>query len=141
MKNKRVVVAMSGGVDSSVVTCILKDQGYEVIGITMQLYAGTSNTLNSGKCCGGIDIKDAAKISRDLNFPHYVFDYTKEFRSGVIDDFASSYINGMTPIPCIRCNETVKFSNLLDIFLTFFLLYLLLGKNFSLFYIYHLFLK
>ena len=110
----RVVVAMSGGVDSSVVAANLKRDGYEVIGITMQLYANTSNTLNSGKCCGGIDIKDAAKISRDLNFPHYVFDYTKEFRSGVIDDFASSYINGMTPVPCIRCNETVKFSNLLE---------------------------
>ena len=109
----RVVVAMSGGVDSSVVAAALKREGYEVIGITMQLYASNSNTTNPGRCCGGIDIKDAAKVSRDLNFPHYVFDYEKEFKTGVIDDFTKSYVNGITPVPCIRCNETVKFSSLL----------------------------
>ena len=110
----RVVVAMSGGVDSSVVAAQLKKEGYEVIGITMQLYSDESPSAIPGKCCGGTDIKDAIKISRDLNFPHYVFDYQAEFKSSVIDDFAYSYSNGLTPIPCIKCNETVKFSNLLN---------------------------
>ncbi len=110
----RVVVAMSGGVDSSVVAAQLKKEGYEVIGITMQLYSDESPNAIPGKCCGGIDIKDAIKVSRDFNFPHYVFDYQTEFKNNVIDDFVDSYSNGLTPIPCIKCNETVKFSNLLN---------------------------
>ena len=113
-KNTRVVVAMSGGVDSSVVAAKLKTEGYDVIGITMQLYSSDVSNSKTGKCCGGIDINDAIKVSRDFNFPHYVFDYEDEFKKGVIDEFTKSYINGLTPVPCIRCNETVKFSNLLD---------------------------
>ena len=113
-KNTRVVVAMSGGVDSSVVAAKLKTEGYDVIGITMQLYSSDVSNSKPGKCCGGIDINDAIKVSRDFNFPHYVFDYEDEFKKGVIDEFTKSYINGLTPVPCIRCNETVKFSNLLD---------------------------
>ena len=110
----RVVVAMSGGVDSSVVAAQLKTEGYQVIGITMQLYANPSFKSKPGKCCGGVDIKDAIKISSDFNFPHYVFDYQSEFKFGVINDFVESYHSGLTPVPCIKCNETVKFSNLLD---------------------------
>ena len=113
-KNTRVVVAMSGGVDSSVVAAKLKTEGYDVIGITMQLYSGNVSNNKPGKCCGGVDINDAIKVSRDFDFPHYVFDYEDEFKKNVIDDFTNSYVNGLTPVPCIRCNETVKFSNLLD---------------------------
>ena len=92
-KNTRVVVAMSGGVDSSVVAAKLKTEGYDVIGITMQLYSSDVSNSKPGKCCGGIDINDAIKVSRDFNFPHYVFDYEEEFKKGVIDEFTKSWRN------------------------------------------------
>ncbi len=110
----RVVVAMSGGVDSSVVAAMLKNEGYDVIGITLQLYDHGKSVNKKGACCAGSDIKDAKRIAEQIGIPHYVFDYEKEFKKNVIDDFARSYINGETPIPCVRCNETVKFNDLLN---------------------------
>lgn len=110
----RVVVAMSGGVDSSVVAGLLARQGYEVIGITLQLYDHGAAIARKGACCAGQDIHDARSVAERLGIPHYVLDYESRFRQSVIDDFADSYVRGETPIPCIRCNQRVKFRDLLD---------------------------
>ena len=113
-EDTRVVVAMSGGVDSSVVAAELAQQGYDVVGITLQLYDHGAALAKKGACCAGRDIHDARRIAEDLNFPHYVLDYENRFREAVIDDFAESYLAGATPVPCIRCNERVKFKDLLQ---------------------------
>ncbi|MCW0233770.1 MAG: tRNA 2-thiouridine(34) synthase MnmA [Ferrovibrio sp.] len=110
----RVVVAMSGGVDSSVVAGLLKREGYDVIGITLQLYDHGAAIAKKGACCAGQDIHDARQVAERLGIPHYVLDYESRFRQAVIDEFAESYVNGETPIPCIRCNQRVKFRDLLE---------------------------
>ncbi|MDA5193023.1 tRNA 2-thiouridine(34) synthase MnmA [Govanella unica] len=110
----RVVVAMSGGVDSSVVAALLKEQGYDVVGITLQLYDHGMAIQKKGACCAGQDIYDAAQVAERIGIPHYVLDYESRFRESVIDEFADSYIRGETPIPCVRCNQTVKFRDLLS---------------------------
>ena len=112
-ENKRIVVAMSGGVDSSVVAAILSDQGYDVIGITLQLYDHGKTIEKKGACCAGSDIYDAKLVASQLNIPHYVLDYESRFKEKVIDDFVNEYLSGNTPIPCVRCNQTVKFNDLL----------------------------
>ncbi len=109
----RVVVAMSGGVDSSVVASLLHEQGYDVVGITLQLYDHGEAIAKKGACCAGQDIYDAKRVAEECGFPHYVLDYEDKFRQSVIDDFADSYLRGETPIPCVRCNQTVKFRDLL----------------------------
>ncbi len=109
----RVVVAMSGGVDSSVVAAMLHEEGYEVIGITLQLYDHGAAIQKKGACCAGQDIHDARRVAESLGIPHYVLDYESRFRDSVIDDFADSYLRGETPVPCISCNQTVKFKDLL----------------------------
>src|SRR3954469_17297051 len=108
----RIVAAMSGGVDSSVTAALLKRQGYDVVGVTLQLYPGT--VAKKGACCAGKDIYDAKRVAEALAIPHYVLDYESRFRRNVIQDFADSYAKGETPIPCVRCNEKVKFADLLD---------------------------
>ena len=110
----RVVVAMSGGVDSSVTAAMLKAEGYDVVGITLQLYDHGAAIEKRGACCAGQDIYDARRVAEIMDFPHYVLDYESRFRDSVIDDFADSYLMGETPIPCVRCNQTVKFRDLLD---------------------------
>lgn len=110
----RVVVAMSGGVDSSVVAAELASQGYDVIGVTLQLYDHGAALAKKGACCAGRDIHDARRVAEALNFPHYVLDYENTFREAVIDEFADAYLAGATPVPCIRCNERVKFRDLLE---------------------------
>lgn len=110
----RVVVAMSGGVDSSVVAAYLAEQGYDVVGVTLQLYDHGAALAKKGACCAGIDIHDARRVAEDVGFPHYVLDYENIFRDAVIDEFADSYLAGATPVPCIRCNERVKFKDLLE---------------------------
>ena len=109
----RVVVAMSGGVDSSVTAALLKEQGYDVVGITLQLYDHGEAIRRKGACCAGQDIHDARKVAADLDMPHYVLDYEGRFREEVIEDFIETYLAGATPIPCVRCNERVKFRDLL----------------------------
>lgn len=109
----RVVVAMSGGVDSSVVAGMLKREGYDVVGITLQLYDHGAATHRKGACCAGQDVQDARAVAAALGIPHYVLDYEERFRSAVIDRFAASYAAGETPVPCIACNRTVKFADLL----------------------------
>lgn len=110
----RVVVAMSGGVDSSVVAGLLKREGYDVIGITLQLYDHGAAIAKKGACCAGQDIHDARQVADRLGIPHYVLDYESRFRQSVMDEFAESYVQGETPIPCIRCNQRVKFRDLLE---------------------------
>ena len=111
----RVVAAMSGGVDSSVVAGLLKREGYDVIGVTLQLYDHGAAVKKKGACCAGQDIHDARRVAEKLDIPHYVLDYEERFRKGVMDDFVDSYARGETPIPCIRCNERVKFGDLLQL--------------------------
>ncbi|SLN12403.1 tRNA-specific 2-thiouridylase MnmA [Roseovarius litorisediminis] len=110
----RVVVAMSGGVDSSVVAAKLAEEGYDVVGVTLQLYDHGAALAKKGACCAGIDIHDARRVAEDMGFPHYVLDYENIFKDAVIDEFADSYLAGATPVPCIRCNERVKFKDLLE---------------------------
>ncbi len=110
----RVVVAMSGGVDSSVVAALLREEGYETIGITLQLYDHGQAVGRPGTCCAGADIQDARQVCASLDMPHYVLDYESRFRQAVMDDFADSYLAGETPIPCVRCNQKVKFADLLQ---------------------------
>jgi tRNA-uridine 2-sulfurtransferase len=109
----RIVVAMSGGVDSSLAAALVAHAGYETVGITLQLYDHGAATARKGACCAGQDIADARRVAEKLRIPHYVLNYEDRFRSSVIDDFAASYLAGETPIPCVRCNQSVKFSDLL----------------------------
>ncbi len=114
-KETRVVVAMSGGVDSSVVAGLLAGEGYDVVGVTLQLYDHGAATRKKGACCAGQDIHDAKRVAERLGIAHYVLDYEERFRRQVMDDFALSYARGETPIPCVRCNERVKFGDLLTL--------------------------
>ncbi len=109
----RVVVAMSGGVDSSVAAALLKEQGYDVVGVTLQLYDHGVAIGKKGACCAGQDIQDARQVAQRLAIPHYVLDYESRFRTEVMDSFADAYARGETPVPCIACNRTVKFRDLL----------------------------
>lgn len=109
-KGSRVAVAMSGGVDSSVVAALAVEAGFDVVGITLKLYE--HDVVKKGTCCAGIDIYDAKKVCDTLNIPHFVLDYESRFKEEVIDQFADSYVRGETPVPCILCNKTVKFSDL-----------------------------
>ena len=111
-KDTKIIVAMSGGVDSSVVAVKLKKEGYDVTGITLRLY-NQPNASKAKSCCAGIDIDDAQKVANQYDFPHYVLDFQDKFYDGVISNFVNSYANGETPVPCIQCNQTVKFSDLL----------------------------
>lgn len=113
--NTRVVVAMSGGVDSSVVAGILAKEGYEVIGVTLQLYDHGEAVHRKGACCSGQDIHDAKRVAAMLDIPHYVLNYEERFKEAVIDPFAKAYIEGETPVPCITCNQTVKFADLMKV--------------------------
>jgi tRNA-specific 2-thiouridylase len=109
----RVVAAMSGGVDSAVAAALARHAGFDVVGITLQLYASDAPARRKGACCAGQDIEDARQAAAQIGIPHYVLDYTERFRKSVIEDFASSYVRGETPVPCIQCNQTVKFHDLL----------------------------
>ena len=111
----RVVVAMSGGVDSSVCAAMLAREGYDVIGVTLQLYDHGEAIKKEKACCAGQDIYDARRVAEMMDFPHYVLDYESQFRDSVIEDFADTYLKGATPIPCVRCNQTVKFKDLLQV--------------------------
>ena len=110
----RVVVAMSGGVDSSVTAAMLAAEGYDVVGVTLQLYDHGAAIGRKGACCAGQDIHDARRVADTIGIPHYVLDYETRFREAVIEDFADTYLAGETPIPCVRCNQRVKFRDLLD---------------------------
>jgi tRNA-specific 2-thiouridylase len=109
----RVVVAMSGGVDSSVTAALLADAGYDVVGITLQLYDHGAATHRKGACCAGRDIHDARAVAARIGIPHYVLDYEDRFKEAVIDRFAASYVAGETPVPCVECNQSIKFRDLL----------------------------
>ena len=109
-----VVVAMSGGVDSSTVAAMMKNEGYKVIGITLKLYNDTQQTTQSKQCCAGQDIMDAKRVADKLKIEHRILYYQNKFKEGVIDNFVESYLNGETPIPCVQCNQTVKFTDLFE---------------------------
>lgn len=111
----RVVVAMSGGVDSSVTAALCKASGYDVVGVTLQLYDHGAAVQKKGACCAGQDIHDARQVADRIGIPHYVLDYEDRFSTAVMEDFADTYLSGATPIPCVRCNERVKFKDLLDV--------------------------
>ena len=113
-KDTTVVVAMSGGVDSSTVAGMMKDQGYNVIGITLKLYDDTKEVSKSKQCCAGQDILDAKRVAEKLGIEHKILYYQNKFKSGVIDNFVESYLKGETPIPCVQCNQTVKFKDLFE---------------------------
>ncbi len=115
VSDTRVVVAMSGGVDSSVCAAMLAREGYDVIGVTLQLYDHGAAIQKEKACCAGQDIYDAQRVAEMMNFPHYVLDYESNFKDSVIQDFADTYLMGATPIPCVRCNQTVKFRDLLKV--------------------------
>ncbi|WPY00896.1 tRNA-specific 2-thiouridylase MnmA [Candidatus Trichorickettsia mobilis] len=110
-----IVVAMSGGVDSSTVAAMLHAEGYKVIGVTLQLYDHGSSIMKKGACCAGQDIYDASQVAAKLSIPHYVLDYESKFKESVISDFVDSYVRGETPLPCVRCNQSVKFQDLLKV--------------------------
>jgi len=110
----RVIVAMSGGVDSSVTAALCKLSGYDVVGVTLQLYDHGVAIQKKGACCAGQDIQDARRVAEAMDFPHYVLDYESRFTDAVMNDFADTYLAGATPIPCVRCNEQVKFKDLLE---------------------------
>jgi tRNA-uridine 2-sulfurtransferase len=110
----RVVVAMSGGVDSAVTAALLKAEGYDVVGVTLQLYDHGAATHRKGACCAGQDIHDARMVAGSLGIPHYVLDYESRFKTAVIDRFADSYVAGETPVPCVDCNQSIKFRDLLE---------------------------
>ena len=111
-KDTKVVVAMSGGVDSSVVAGLMKEQGYDVTGITLKLYDDAKQSSDSRQCCAGRDILDAKRVSEHLNINHKILFYQKKFKEEVVDSFIDSYVAGETPIPCVQCNQTVKFRDL-----------------------------
>ena len=113
-KDTLIVVAMSGGVDSSTVAGIMKNEGYKVIGITLKLYDDVKKTSKSRQCCAGQDILDAKRVANKLGIEHKILYYQNKFKEGVIDNFIDSYLNGETPIPCVKCNQTVKFKDLFD---------------------------
>ena len=113
-QDTRIVVAMSGGVDSSVTAALLKSEGYDVVGITLQLYDHGAATHRKGACCAGRDIHDARNVAERIGIPHYVLDYESRFRESVIENFADSYALGETPVPCIECNRSIKFRDLLS---------------------------
>lgn len=114
-QRKRIVVAMSGGVDSSVAAALLHSQGHDVIGVTLQLYDQGAMPKSKKACCAGQDIYDAARVAEKIGIPHYVLDYESIFKQEVIEDFADSYLRGETPIPCVRCNQSVKFRDLFKV--------------------------
>src|ERR1051325_2335681 len=111
----RIVAAMSGGVDSTVTAALLARAGYDVVGVTLQLYDHGAAIQKKGACCAGQDIHDARTAAEAIGIPHYALDYASRFREQVIEDFADAYLRGETPIPCVRCNQTVKFRDLLDV--------------------------
>jgi len=110
----RIVVAMSGGVDSSVTAALLTNAGFDVVGLTMQLYDHGKALQKKGACCAGLDINDARSVANKLGIPHYVLNYENLFQDQVMEDFVESYLKGETPIPCVRCNQTVKFTDMFD---------------------------
>src|SRR4029077_20650544 len=109
----RVVVAMSGGVDSSVTAGLLKAEGYDVVGVALQLYDHGAAMHRKGACCAGRDIHDAREVAERIGIPHYVLDYERQFKDVVIDRFVESYVAGETPVPCVDCNQSIKFRDLL----------------------------
>ena len=113
-KDTKIVVAMSGGVDSSTVAGLMKKENYSVIGITLKLYDDAKSSKESRQCCAGQDILDAKRVSQQLNIDHKILYYQKKFKKDVIDSFIDSYVSGETPIPCVQCNQTVKFRDLYD---------------------------